>query len=78
MEDIEEIDENPVSPIDLSIFKENFEQNLLTIIDSLNDQERTLVIEESCITKFGFFIKTDFLAKRKFKKKILSSSKYST
>lgn len=77
MEDTEEIDENPVSPIDLSIFKENFEQNLLTIIDSLNDQERTLVIEESCITKFGFFIKTDFLAKRKFKK-ILSSSKYST
>ena len=69
MEDTEEIDENPVSPIDLSIFKENFEQNLLTIIDSLNDQERTLVIEESCITKFGFFIKTDFLAKRKFKKK---------
>jgi hypothetical protein len=69
MEDTEEIDENPVSPIDLSIFKENFEQNLLTIIESLNDQERTLVIEESCITKFGFFIKTDFLAKRKFKKK---------
>ena len=70
MEPQEEIDENPVSPIDLSIFKESLEQNLITILDLLPSQEKSLIIEESCITKFGFFIKTDFLTQRQFTKKI--------
>jgi hypothetical protein len=70
MEPQEEIDENPVSPIDLSIFKESLEQNLITILDLLPNQEKSLIIEESCITKFGFFIKTDFLTQRQFTKKI--------
>jgi len=70
MEPQEEVDENPVSPIDLSIFKESLEQNLITILDLLPSQEKSLIIEESCITKFGFFIKTDFLTQRQFTKKI--------
>ena len=63
-------EENPFSPIDLSIFKENIEQNLLTIINLISNQEKTLVIEKSCIPKFGFLIKTDFLSKNQFKKEI--------
>ena len=70
MEPQEEVDENPVSPVDLSIFKESLEQNLITILDLLPNQEKSLIIEESCITKFGFFIKTDFLTQRQFTKKI--------
>ena len=70
MEEQEEIDENPLSPIDLSIFKESFEQNFLSILDLLPSQEKALIIEESCITKFGFFIKTEFLSQKKFEKSI--------
>jgi len=70
MEQQEEKEENPVSPIDLTIFKESFEQNFLTILDLLQNQERSLIIEESCISKFGFFIKTDILIQKKFQKKI--------
>ena len=70
MEQQEEKEENPVSPIDLTIFKESFEQNFLTILDLLQNLERSLIIEESCISKFGFFIKTDILIKKKFQKKI--------
>ena len=70
MEQQEEKEENPVSPIDLTIFKESFEQNFLTILDLLQNQERSLIIEESCISKFGFFIKTDILTQKKFQKKI--------
>ena len=70
MEQQEEKEENPVSPIDLTIFKESFEQNFLTILDILQNLERSLIIEESCISKFGFFIKTDILIQKKFQKKI--------
>ena len=70
MEIQEEKEENPVSPIDLTIFKESFEQNFLTILDLLQNQERSLIIEESCITKLGFFIKTDILIQKKFQKQI--------
>ena len=70
MEIQEEKEENPIAPIDLTIFKESFEQNFLTILDLLQNQERSLIIEESCITKFGFFIKTDILIQKKFQKKI--------
>ena len=70
MEQQEEKEDNPVSPIDLTIFKESFEQNFLTILDLLQNQERSLIIEESCISKFGFFIKTDILIQKKFQKKI--------
>ena len=65
-----EQEENPFAPIDLSIFKESIEQNLLTIVNLISNQEKTLVLEKSCITKFGFLIKTDFLSKNQFKKEI--------
>ena len=70
MEQQEEKEDNPVSPLDLTIFKESFEQNFLTILDILQNLERSLIIEESCISKFGFFIKTDILIQKKFQKKI--------
>ena len=65
-----EQEENPFAPIDLSIFKESIEQNLLTIVNLISNQEKTLVLEKSCITKFGFLIKTDFLSINQFKKEI--------
>ena len=70
MEIQEEKEENPIAPIDLTIFKESFEQNFLTILDLLQNQERSLIIEESCIATFGFFIKSDFLTQKQFQKKI--------
>ena len=70
MEKQEEKDENPLSPIDLSIFKESFEQNFITILNLLQDQEKSLIIEESCIATFGFFIKIDILTQKQFQKKI--------
>ena len=76
MDTLEEHDENPVSPIDLSIFKESLERNLITILDLLPNQEKSLIIEESCITKFAFFIKTDFLTQRQFTKKIFLLQNY--
>ena len=47
-------DENPVDPIDLSIFKEHIENNLLNILNSLPQLEKSLVIDKSCINKFFF------------------------
>ena len=67
----EELDENPVSPIDLSIFKEQIEQNLLNIIDLIPKQEKSLIIEKSCISKLNFFIKMDPLKHRQVSGKIL-------
>ena len=63
----EEIDENPVSPIDLSIFKEQIEQNLLNIIDLISKQEKSLIIEKSCFSKLNFLIKMEPLKSRQIK-----------
>ena len=67
----EEIDENPLSPIDLSIFKEQIEQNLLNILDLIPKQEKSLVIEKSCISKLNFLIKMEPLKQRQINGKIL-------
>ena len=48
-------DENPVDPIDLSIFKENIENNLLSILDSLPKSEKSLILDKTCIEKLNFF-----------------------
>ena len=47
-------DENPVDPIELSIFKEHTENNLLSILDSMPKLEKTLVVDKSCIQKLNF------------------------
>ena len=70
MELNEEIDENPVSPIDLTIFKEQIEQNLLNIIDHLPNQEKSLILEKSCISKLIFFTKIEPLRQRQVKDNI--------
>ena len=57
MEDfIQPKDENPVDPIDLSIFKEHIQNSLLNIIKSLPKIEKRLVLEHSIIPKLSFFI----------------------
>ena len=66
----EEFDDNPVSPIDLSIFKEQIELNLLNIIDLIPKQEKSLVIEKSLISKLNFIIKMDPLKQRQVNEKI--------
>ena len=48
-------DENPVDPIDLSIFKEHIENNLLNILESLPKFPKTLILDKSCIQKLNFF-----------------------
>ena len=60
----EEIEENPMNPIDLTIFKEQIEQNLLNILDLMPKQEKTLILEKSCISKLNFFTKIEPLRKR--------------
>ena len=70
--DSEEIkEENPVDPIDLSIFKEHIENNLLTVLNSLPQYEKSLVIDKSCIKKFFFFTTLEKLKPTKVRNKIL-------
>ena len=61
-------DENPVDPIDLSIFKEHVENNLLNILDSLPKTEKRLVYEESCLPKLLFFTTREKLISKKVQK----------
>ena len=60
----EDIEENPVEPIDLTIFKEHIQQSLLNILDTLPKVEKTLVLENSCISKLNFCTKLDPLKER--------------
>ena len=64
-------DENPVDPIDLSIFKEHIENNLLTVLNSLPQLEKSLVIDRSCIKKFFFFTTLEKLKPTKVRNKII-------
>ena len=64
-------DENPVDPIDLSIFKEHIENNLLTVLNSLPQLEKSLVIDKSCIKKFFFFTTLEKLKPAKVRNKII-------
>ena len=61
-------EENPVDPIELSIFKEHIENNFLNILDSLPKQEKRLVYEESCLSKLLFFTTREKLISKKIKK----------
>jgi hypothetical protein len=70
-----EEEDNPVFPIDLSIFKEQIEQNLLNILDSMPKQEKTLIIEKSLISKLSFFTKLEPLRKRQVHEKLSTFSK---
>ena len=61
-------EENPVDPIELSIFKEHTENNFLNIIDSLPKSEKRLVYEQSCLSKLLFFTTKEKLIKKNIKK----------
>ena len=70
--DSEELkDENPVDPIDLSIFKEHIESNLLNIIGSLSKSEKVIILENSLISKLNFFTTMEKLKKLNVKQKLI-------
>ena len=68
-------DENPVSPIDIYVFKEHTCQSFLKILDSLPNKEKTLIIEKSCIFKLNYIASPKQLTEKKIKKNFLFESK---
>ena len=73
-----EQEENPVYPIDLSIFKDQIRQTFLNILDSLPQGEKTLVLEKSCLSKLNYLTSKDDLKDRQIRKDlvILKSSNF--
>ena len=66
-----ENEENPVYPIDLTIFKDQIRQTLLNILDALPPVEKTLVLEKSCISKLNYLTSLEFLKERQVKKELI-------
>ena len=64
-------DENPVDPTSLSIFKENIENNLLTILSSLPKLQKCLVLDKSCIQKLNFFTTLEKLRAENVRKELI-------
>ena len=56
-----ENEENPIFPIDLSIFKDQIRQSFLSILDSLPKVEKTLVLEKSCVSKLNYLTSREHL-----------------
>ena len=69
-------DENPVYPIDVNIFKEHTCQSFIKILDSLPNQEKTLIIEKSCIFKLNYIALAKQLTEKRIIKKIIQNSFY--
>ena len=67
----EQNEENPVEPIELSIFKEHIENNFLNILDSLPNIEKSLVYEKSCLSKLLFFTTREKLIQKKIQKNFI-------
>ena len=56
MEDSNSFQENnPVYPIDLSIFKKYIENSLLHIISSLGNVQKSLIVDKSCVLTLNYF-----------------------
>ena len=55
---------NYVEPIDLNIFKEHTKRTLLSIIDSLPDSEKTLILDKKCISRLNYLIDSQSLKDR--------------
>ena len=70
-----DVEENPVFPIDLTIFKEQIEQNLLNILDLMPKLDKTLILEKSLISKLSFFTRLEPLKKRQIIGKLATFSK---
>ena len=63
--------ENPVDPLELSLFKEHTRQSLLKILDNMPKEEKTLIIEKSCISKLNYITSLDPLIERKIRKNLV-------
>ena len=73
-----ELEENPIFPIDLSIFKDQIQESLLNILNSLPKVGKTLVLEKSCLSKLNYLTSREKLLELQVNKdlKILSSSSF--
>ena len=67
-------DENPVDPIDLSIFRENIENNLLRILESLPKFKKTIILDISSISKLNFITTLEKLKSANVQKEIILKS----
>ena len=56
-----ENEENPIFPIDLSIFKDQIRQSFLSILDLLPKVEKTLVLEKDCVSKLNYLTSREYL-----------------
>ena len=63
--------DNPVDPIELSLFKEHTCQFLLNLLDDLPKEEKTLIIDKSCISKLNYITSLDPLIERKVRKDLV-------
>ena len=63
-------DNNPIYPIDLSIFKKYIENSLLHIISNLGKVEKTLIIDKSCVLTLNYFTSLNQLSNVGIKKKL--------
>ena len=63
--------DNPVDPIEISLFKEHTCQYLLNLLDNLPKEEKTLIIEKSCISKLNYITSLDPLIERKVRKDLV-------
>ena len=66
-----ENEENPIYPIDLSIFKDQIRQTLLNILDELPPVEKTLILEKSCLSKLNYLTSLEPLKERQVKKELI-------
>ena len=63
-------EENPIFPVDLSIFKDQIRQSLLSILDTLPKVEKSLILEKSCISKLNYLTSLESLEERQVRKDI--------
>ena len=63
--------DNPIDPIELSLFKEHTCQFLLNLLDDLPKEEKTLIIDKSCISKLNYITSLDPLIERKVRKDLV-------
>ena len=62
--------ENPMYPIDLTIFKDHINQNFMNILDSMPDTEKLVILAKPCLSKLNFCTNYEQLTQRNIKEKI--------
>ena len=66
-----EIEENPVFPIDLSIFNDQIRESFISILNSLPKVEKTLILERSCLSKLNYLTSRESLKELQIRKDLL-------